>query len=301
MSTPPPIPQAILDYLAQNGVPPWQASAYLAWVSGYSVPGQGAMGVSGNGAIGMYPTDTGADALVGNAVELTPEQPSQSIAMPAGFRSSNNKVLNITFSVIDVQYPDHTTFFRNSVVGRLQFGAGGGAHEVEVDIKHGTQLSIVGQSPSLAARLEDALAPGTPKLVKLAASFGVGTRAARAFNTRTLPPVTVGPQLALYAQVPPFAYKFTPFCDDPVALGPGASKIEFWSYAGPVKYSVGNPYGPTPPIALTGAKVASFNGSDFAGARLSEGMTLPQGADLITITNLLGTNVTWTPCFTLSI
>jgi hypothetical protein len=130
----------------------------------------------------------------------------------------------------------------------------------------------------------------------------MGTRAARAFNTRTLPPRVVGPGETLFLKVPAFAYSFLPFAHDPNAFGPGASEVKFWSYAGnEATYAVGTLYGPNPPIALTGALVATVSGSEFSGGRLTEGLKLCQGADLVTITNQLATDVTWTPCFALSI
>ena len=274
----------------------------LASMMNQLVPGNGPLGMSPSAAMGMFPQDTGSDALVGNTVVLTPDQPEQSISMPAGFRSSNNGVLNVTFSVLQVEYPLNTSFYRNSVVAKIGFGAGGGGHTVEADIKNGTQISVVGQSPSLSAKLEDARDRGTPTKVTISASFGMGTRAARSFNTRTLPPRVVPPGETLFCKVPAFAFSFMPFAHDQNAFGPGASLVQFWSYAGTEStYAVGTLYGPNPPIPLTGALVCTLAGNEFSGGRLTEGMKLPQGADLLTITNQLDKDITWTPCFALSI
>jgi hypothetical protein len=279
-------------------IEPWQASQWFAQLSGqYPFPG--------GSALGERATDTGADALVGNVVTLTRTNPRATISMPAGQRASGSPTLNLTMSVIgvkyDVQIPP-STVYKNSVKGIVEFGAGGGAHTIEFDPKRGAQLSLIGQSPAISAELEDPTDPNSPSEVTISASIGAGSRAARAFNTRTFPPRTVTSGLSLFAQVPQFAYGFIPFADDPNALAPGATTIQFWSFAGFCPYTTGGLYGvPPPPVLVTGQLVATLNGSDFAGARVSEGMILPQGADLITITNNLDDPIQWTPCFSLSV
>lgn len=284
-------------YLCQQGMDPQQAAYHSAVLAGRTAE-------PGCSSSVERPTDTEYDTLAGSIVELTPDKPEATIAMPKGFRASGNEVLNITFSVFDAEYRtggEPQTVFRNSISGSVAFGAGGAPHKVILDIKRGAQISVIGQNPRVGATLEDPDNPDSPRRVRVSASIGSGTRASRAFNTRTLPPRLVPPGSTLFSTVPDFGFSFLPFADDPAALGPGATLIQFWSYAGQIDYRVGSLYGTPPPIALAGQLVATLNGSDFVGARLSEGMILPQGADLITITNNLGTGVTWSPCFGLSI
>ena len=289
----------ILDAMIQRGMPPEQASAYLAQLTGmWPYPG--------NAAMGEYLTDEGADVLSGNVVTLTSDNPVGSLMFPQGQRASGNRVLNITFDIVRTEYNRPSlvpqTVYKSFIKGRVVFGVGGGGHSVDFDVKNGAQLSVVGQGPQVSVEMEDPQDPASPSAVVVAASIGVGPRAARSFNTRTLPARPVGSGLSLFVKVPKFAYAFLPFCDDPAALDPGATEIQCWGYAGDCAYVTGGLYGaPAPPVIVTGELLATLNGSDFAGARLSEGVKLPGGVGLITITNNLPTGVQWTPSFALSI
>ena len=290
----------VLDAMIQRGMPPNQASAYLAQLTGvWPYPG--------NAAVAEYATDAGADVYSGNTVTLTPSSPVGSLMFPGGQRASGNKVLNLTFDVTRVEYNRQIpgppqTVYKRFVKGRCAFGAGGGGHTVEFDIKNGIQVSLIGQGPQISVEMEDAEDPASPSSITVSASMGVGTRAARAFNTRTFPGRVIPPGQSLFCKVPHFAYAFMPYADDPAAIGPGATSVQGWGYGGDCAYAVGGLYGvPVPPILVTGELLVSFSGSDFAGAHLTEGLKLPGGLGLITITNNLLTPVEWTPSFALAI
>jgi hypothetical protein len=288
----------LLDQMIRAGqITPDQASWYLATMMGLTPH-------PGNLSYVEHATDTSSDIMAGNVVVLTTNSPKGALMFPQGQRASGNQVLNVTFDLNRVEYNRAmpSTVYKCAVVGHAKFGAGGGGHSVDFDVKDGVQISLVGQGPQISVELEQPGDPASPTTVVVAASIGVGSRASRAFNTRTLPPTAVAPSLSLFAKTPKFAYSFLPFCDDPAALDPGATSIQFWGYAGDCDYKTGGLYGaPTPPVLVTGELLATLSGSDFGAARLTEGLKLPQGASLVTITNNLPTPVTWTPCFALSI
>ena len=288
-----------VSMLVQQGrIRPDQAGYTLASMMGLTPA------MPANPAQEEYISDSRMDINSGNVVILTTVSPRGSLMFPQGQRSSGNPTLNVTFDLQRVEYNRAmpSTVYKCAVVGHAKFGAGGGGHSVDFDIKDGVQISLVGQGPQISVELEQPQDPASPTTVVVAASIGVGTRASRAFNTRTLPPTAVAPTLSLFAKVPKFAYSFLPFCDDPTALDPGATSIQFWGYAGDCEYRTGGLYGvPAPPVLVTGELLATLSGADFGTARLTEGLKLPQGASLVTITNNLPSPVTWTPCFALSI
>ena len=163
---------------------------------------------------------------------LTPAMP----ANPAQEEYISDSRMDINSGNVEYNRAMPSTVYKCAVVGHAKFGAGGGGHSVDFDIKDGVQISLVGQGPQISVELEQPQDPASPTTVVVAASIGVGTRASRAFNTRTLPPTAVAPTLSLFAKVPKFAYSFLPFCDDPTALDPGATSIQSWGYAGDSEY-----------------------------------------------------------------
>ncbi len=185
---------------------------------------------------------------------------------------------------------------RLCLLGKAEFGIGGGSCTVDFDWKEGNQISVAASFVRLSAAFSevDAGPPGTtvPIKVSVGAMLSSGSRASRAQNTRTYPRLTFSDTGVVLFPVPPFAHALNLFSNDPAFYTAGTVQIRYVG-AATAGFSA----------ASTGLASWVSDAVPFRNALANEdGVRIPESARFVEIVGITpATTFHVTPCFTLSI
>ena len=237
---------------------------------------------------------------IGNTAEVvrpevgTTRQARASVIAAEGCISQNTELLNLVLDVQGITYDTDIapTTYATNLIALIDFGTGNGPAHVEVDWRTGAQVSLHGNSVSVAAQL----LPGAggvwsnadPLSVRVSASLAIGSRAARAYNTRTYPAVTIDPAGTASFDVPPYAYAFNLYSESNTAFSPGTLTTLITGTLGQAGY-------------VGGLVIQTLDGPELLTAQLNEGVKLPGNARSVSIQNNAIGAITVTPVFTLAV
>ena len=258
------------------------------------------IGMYQNGTPNQHGVDSREPLVIGNTATLTRTQPIQGLITPRGYGPSHVENLVLTLGVEKVTYDENQTDFSFPVVAYIQFGAGNGATEVEVDVRDGTQVSCVGQAISVRVQLEDT-SDAAPLSTSISANIGIGSRAARSFNTRTILPASVPSGSALVVGVPRYAFSINVSCTTNIAFIPGNLQVQVFPRVYRGAPIVGNYYPGPPPLVLGSDPVLTLDGASFLQSQLTEGIKLPQGSGSVRVQNNSSETLVLSPFFGLSL
>lgn len=214
----------------------------------------------------------------------------KTIIAPVTCVSQNADNLVVSVGVSDIEFDSVVppgTLYSANIIAEITFGVAGGRQVVEVDAKSGVQLSLTADSLEVTAKLENWENPGSPRSVRVAASVGIGGRAARAFPTRTYPIQAVPAGGGVNFRIPPYAYSLMLFGDAGLFV-PGAGSVLVTGSNGSVGYS-------------GGAILANVQANQVAEANITDGYKLPNGAATVTVFNASSDPLNVSPMFALSI
>lgn len=185
---------------------------------------------------------------------------------------------------------------RLCLLGKMEFGIGGGTSVVDFDWKEGNQISVAASFVRLSAAFSevDVGAAGTtvPSKVSVGAMLSSGSRAARAQNTRTYPRLLVNDASVVLFPIPPFAHALNLFANEPGFYTGTNISVRFVG-AATAGFSA----------ASTGLQSWQSNGAPFLNALANEdGVRFPESARFVELSTAVpATDYHVTPVFTLSI
>lgn len=200
------------------------------------------------------------------------------------------RIFNIVTYIKSYNMPSNADT-RLALLGKLQFGIGGGLAEVDFDWKEGNQISVAASFVRLMCAFSEVGVADAPSLVSVGAMLSSGSRAARAQNTRTYPRLSFTNLTTVLFPVPPFAH----------ALNLFANESAFYTAAGVQIRYVG---AVTSGFSSASAGLASWttDGVPFRNALANEdGVRIPESARFVELSTATVGTFTVTPVFTLSI
>jgi hypothetical protein len=217
-----------------------------------------------------------------------------------GCNPQDSPNLCVSLGILSARYNENAPAaeFATNVYAEVSYGVGGGPASALVDFRTGAQLSVPAQSFTIRALMLPSntetgeWSDNDPLEVTVSASFGEGSRAARAFNTYTPPARELAaaedPGDTVNFNVPSLAYGLQVYSPDSRFFSPGNVSVLFNGTDGQVGYT-------------GGLIVHAAGGGDLQSGLITDGHRIPANARSVAFINNLPAELPFTASFILSI
>jgi hypothetical protein len=244
-----------------------------------------------SGGFNARPLNMVDEVDIGNSKPISVQQlqvPGNftSILAPRAHDSKGSQVLTVTLGVSSAQFPPGgaVNSQRIPVIARIEWGVGSARFHAFVDVRNGTQFSVLGSQLSVDAGFSEIDLPNTPASVSVSAGFSFGTRPGAGYVTYTAPRISVTNAAPVDVAVPPYAQALQAFSPTPGFGTLGLITAAILGGRAPLGQ---------PQLTLTEAQLS--------GALTFEGVRLPATAQVVRFTSTAPAAVFIVPTFVLSL